>query len=162
MRQAKVGFSEQYNKSKYGEQKMKTLGIVAAALLGLFILLGVVGSLAPSNSTATAPSNSTATAPTTAAGFTADLLIARCGHPSLDDSTAYDTPRPPIVSRIIEYKAKKLRFLFIQQGAVGDPPPYQWKLMGVVDMTARDKSKARVVSAEEAAARMPCWVGRSQ
>jgi hypothetical protein len=153
-RQAKVGFSEQYNKSKYGKQKMKTLCIVAAALLGLSILLGVVGSLAPSNSTATAP--------TTAAGFAADLLIARCGHPSLDDSTAYDNPRPPIVSRIIEYKAKKLRFLFIQQGAVGDPPPYQWKLMGVVDMTARDKSKARVVSAEEAAARMPCWVGRSQ
>src|SRR5271156_3725674 len=33
----------------------------------------------------------------------ADLLVARCGRPTSDDSTANDDPRPPIPSRIVEY-----------------------------------------------------------
>ena len=92
----------------------------------------------------------------------AELLIARCGQPTSDDSTANDNPRPPIPTRIIEYKKQKLRFMFIPGGGatVGDAPPYKWKLMGVTDMKAADPSQARVVSVSEAARRMPCWAGK--
>jgi len=92
----------------------------------------------------------------------AELLIARCGHPSSDDSTAYDDPRPPIPSRIVEYRKHRLRFMFIPGGNahLGDPPPYQWKLLGVTDMTAADPSQARVVTPSEAVRRMPCWSGK--
>jgi hypothetical protein len=92
----------------------------------------------------------------------ADLLVARCGRPTSDDSTANDDPRPPIPSRTIEYRGKKLRFMFIPGGniALGDPPPYQWKFVGVTDMTAADPSQARVLSPAEAVRRMPCWAGK--
>jgi hypothetical protein len=92
----------------------------------------------------------------------AELLIARCGTPTSDDSTDYDNPRPPIPSRTIEYKKQKLRFMFIPGGGalVGDPPPYKWQFLGVTDMKAADPSKARVVSPAEAGRRMPCWTGK--
>jgi hypothetical protein len=87
----------------------------------------------------------------------AALLISRCGQPANDDSTAYDSPRPPIPARIIEYRSQKLRFAFIPAGKLGDPPPYRWRFLGITDMTASDPSKARVVMPEEAVRRMPCW-----
>jgi hypothetical protein len=88
----------------------------------------------------------------------AELLLSRCGPPSLDDSTAYDSPRPPIPSRTIEYKSAKLRIMFIPaDSSVGDPPPYKWKLIGITDMSARNPANARVVSPEEAVRRLPCW-----
>jgi hypothetical protein len=63
----------------------------------------------------------------------AELLIARCGQPSKDDSTANDSPRPPIPTRMIEYRKRKLRFMFIPGGDAGisDDPPYKWKLLGI-------------------------------
>jgi hypothetical protein len=89
----------------------------------------------------------------------ADRLIARCGRPSLDDSTADDKPRPPIPSRWIEYDQQKLRFMFIPgAGAkLGDLPPYHWGLTGITDITARDPSQARAIMPHEALERMPCW-----
>jgi hypothetical protein len=100
-------------------------------------------------------------APGVGATNDAEILISRCGQPSKDDSTDYDNPRPPIPTRIVEYKNQRLRFMFIPGGGaqLGDPPPYHWKLVGVTDMTAKDPSKARVVSASEAVRRMPCWSG---
>jgi len=51
--------------------------------------------------------------------------------------------------------------MFIPGGGanVGDPPPYNWKLIGITDMTATDPAKARVVISSEAVKRMPCWQG---
>jgi hypothetical protein len=49
----------------------------------------------------------------------ASLLLSRCGHPSSDDSTAYDRPRPLIVSRFIEYAKKGLRFAFVPSNGQG-------------------------------------------
>jgi hypothetical protein len=91
----------------------------------------------------------------------AELLLARCGTPSLDDSTENDNPRPPIPSRIIEYKKQRLRFMYIPgAGAtMDDPPPYQWKFVGITDMSAPDPANARVVSPTEALKRMPCFGG---
>jgi len=102
------------------------------------------------------PTESTTSTPATASDDAA-LLLSRCGAPSSDDSTAYDDPRPPIPSRIIEFSAKRLRFMFIPSGKLGDPPPYKWKLIGIADMAAIDPSKARVVQPDEAIRRMPCW-----
>jgi hypothetical protein len=67
----------------------------------------------------------------------ADQLVKNCGTPFKDDSTAYDNPRPPIVTRFIEYKVKgvHLRFIYVPgNGHVGDPPPYDWKLQGIMDV----------------------------
>jgi hypothetical protein len=89
----------------------------------------------------------------------ADLLIARCGTPSGDGSSEYDNPRPPIPSPVIEYDSHKLRFAFLPGGHIklGDPPPYQWKLIGITDMTVADPSQATAVPVSEAVERMPCW-----
>jgi hypothetical protein len=140
-----------------------------AWFFGISIGLGVLGAIigGMGESPATSASSSTVTdskGRPVPAGVTndAELLIARCGQPTSDDSTAYDNPRPPIPSRTIEYKNQKLRFMFIPGGgaSIGDAPPYKWKLVGATDMKAADPSKARVVSPSEAVRRMPCWAGK--
>ena len=137
--------------------RMGAFGSVLVVVFFLGVVVVVIGVFSQvSEDTARRPSATAQTAPTMDA---ADSLIAKCGKPSLDDSTANDNPRPPIPTRMIENRAKKLRFMFIPgDGAtIGSPPPYHWQLAGITDMTARDPSKARVVSHDEAAARMPCW-----
>ena len=122
---------------------MKFLIIVVVLFLGLIVRGEILG---PSNASSSLASND------------AELLIDRCGTPSGDGSSEYDNPRPPIPSRVIEYDSHKLRFMFLPGGNIklGDPPPYQWKLIGITDMTAADPSEATVVSGSEAAERMPC------
>jgi hypothetical protein len=97
--------------------------------------------------------------PAVSATNAAELLVANCGQPSSDDSREYDSPRPPIPTRIIEYRRFGLRFIFIpgKPTTLGDPPPYRWDLIGIADMKASDPSKARVVHIPEADRRMPCW-----
>jgi hypothetical protein len=51
-------------------------------------------------------------------------LKAKYGQPDEDDSTAYDNPRPPLVTRWLIYNKQRLRFMFLADGKVGDPPPY--------------------------------------
>jgi len=143
--------------------------VIAGVLVALVLIASQLGNK-QSNTTRPEATASTATSVTDSLGRPvapdvtddASLLLSRCGRPSKDDSTAYDNPRPPIPSRIIEYARQKLRFAFVPgSGAkLGDPPPYQWKFIGVMDMTARDPSKARVVPVDEAVARMPCWGGK--
>ncbi len=87
----------------------------------------------------------------------AELILSRCGTPTRDASTAYEQPRPPVPSRVIEYADQKLRFLLAPAEGVNldDPPPYSWQLIGVTDMESPDE-KGRVVEPPEAKARMPC------
>jgi len=135
-------------------------------LLAFMVMVILIIIFAPDSSqnSAVSPAITDSTGRPVPAGVTndAELLIARCGQPSSDDSTAYDNPRPPIPSRTIEYKKEKLRFMFIPGGGatVEDAPPYKWKLVGITDMKAADPSQARVVSVSEAARRMPCWAGK--
>jgi hypothetical protein len=116
------------------------VGAVIAGNVGPFF-----GSKAATPAAANAPSDD------------AELLLSRCGPPSLDDSTASDSPRPPIVSRTIEYSSVGLRIMFIPDGNIGAPPPYRWKLVGVTDIAAPGPSQARIVQMDEVARRLPCW-----
>ena len=70
--------------------------------------------------------------------FTA--MVALLGRPNKEDSTQYDSPRPPIVSRFIEYQPENIRIGFFPTGRMGDPPPYKaWKLLGYVDIATNAK-----------------------
>lgn len=83
----------------------------------------------------------------------AAALIQACGTPSRDISTAYNNPRPPIPFRVLDYNGSHLQFAFVPGGGakIGDPPPYQWRLSGVLDSTTNQR-----VSLQEAANRMSC------
>jgi hypothetical protein len=87
----------------------------------------------------------------------AELILSRCGKPSRDESTAYEQPRPPVPSRVIEYADQKLRFLLVPAEGVNldGPPPYPWQLIGVTDVKGPDE-KGRAVELPEAKERMPC------
>jgi hypothetical protein len=79
-----------------------------------------------------------------------DEVIAEYGRPDKIDSTEYDKPRPPIVTKMLEYKPQHVRFTFFPDVPMGSPPPYRrWKLLGMQD--PRDNS---VISAAEAKRRM--------
>jgi hypothetical protein len=132
---------------------------------GLPFLLVIIGQSAQTPTTASAnPAVTDSIGRAVPAGVSndADLLVARCGRPTSDESSANDDPRPPIPSRVVEYQREKLRFLFVPGNgtSLGDPPPYKWKLVGMTDMTAADPSEARVVPPAEAVGRMPCWAGK--
>ncbi len=91
----------------------------------------------------------------------AELLLYRCGKPDKDDSTENDNPRPPIPSRIIEYRKPKLRFAYAPgvDTRLGDPPPYKWKMLGIVDLrTNKAVSAAQLESV--LSKRLPCSIGR--
>jgi hypothetical protein len=78
------------------------------------------------------------------------LIIATYGKPDKIKSTEYDKPRPPFVTRMLEYKNQNVRFSLLANAPMGSPPPYSsWKLLGYQDL--RDNS---VISAEEMANRM--------
>jgi len=79
-----------------------------------------------------------------------DTVIAKYGKPDHVDSTEYDRPRPPIVTRMLEYRKERVRFVFFPDAPMGSPPPYRsWKLIGMQD--TRDNS---VLSANEVTRRM--------
>jgi hypothetical protein len=120
----------------------RKLGIATVIALGFLALLAIIGS-------ETKPSGSSSTI-----ANDADLIISRCGKPDVDDSSAYDNPRPPIPIRFVEYKAQRVRFSFLPGGGTrpSDPPPYHWKLLGLQD-TVTDQP----LDASLATRRMPCW-----
>jgi hypothetical protein len=62
-----------------------------------------------------------------------DGFIQAHGRPDVDDTTALDNPRPPIVTRWLIYKRQRVRVTYIQLGHVGDPPPYEWKFLAFQD-----------------------------
>lgn len=71
----------------------------------------------------------------------AKALIQRCGPPDKDMSTANNDPRPPIPFRVLDYTNEHLRFAFVPGGGaqIGDPPPYIWKLSGVLDTSTNQR-----------------------
>lgn len=79
-----------------------------------------------------------------------DAVIAKYGKPDAVESTEYDDPRPPFVTRMLTYRKERVRCVFLPDEPVGSPPPYKkWLFLGAQD--ARDNS---VLKAEEVTARM--------
>ena len=58
------------------------------------------------------------------------LFLSQYAPPDSDDTTAYDTPRPPLVTRWLVYSREGVRVIYIANGKVGAPPPYTWRLLG--------------------------------
>lgn len=79
------------------------------------------------------------------------LFVSKYGDPDVDDSTQYDKPRPPIVTRWLIYKKEHVEALYVPSGvSIDDPPPYRkWKFIGFVD----DKTK-QPISPDEAVNRL--------
>lgn len=73
------------------------------------------------------------------------LLISKYGKPDVDDSTQYDKPRPPIVTRWLIYKKEKVRVWYVPAASMDNPPPYRkWKFLGFAD----EKTKKPISAAE--------------
>jgi hypothetical protein len=66
----------------------------------------------------------------------APIVLARYGTPDVDDSTAYDNPRPPIVIRSMDYRKAGVRVLLAARESLRKPPPYTWALIGFVDIAS--------------------------
>lgn len=79
-----------------------------------------------------------------------EAAIAKYGKADVVDSTEYDKPRPPLVTKFLTYKKENVRFVFLADAPVGSPPPYKkWKLLG-----AQDPTNNSVLKAEEVERRM--------
>jgi hypothetical protein len=61
------------------------------------------------------------------------VVLTRYGRPDLDDTTAYDQPRPPVVLRWFDYRKAGVRVHFAAKGSMDGPPPYTWILLGFMD-----------------------------
>lgn len=79
-----------------------------------------------------------------------DSVVAKYGKPDRVKSTEADRPRPPIVTRMLEYHKERVRFTFVPDGPFGSPPPYkEWRLMGF-----QDPATNAVIKADEVERRM--------
>ena len=77
-------------------------------------------------------------------------LIAKYGKPDRVKSTEYDKPRPPFVTRMLEYKKEGVRIALLANAPMSSPPPYtSWKLLGFQDISSNN-----VISQEEAERRL--------
>lgn len=67
-------------------------------------------------------------------------IIAKYGKPDRAQSTEDDKPRPPIVTRFLDYTKEKVRFVLVADVAIGQPPPYKhWLLFAVTDPTTNKR-----------------------
>ena len=133
-----------------------------ACVLGIGLVIGFLNGLSAPHANPAVVGNTNDRAPPPGVTNDAELLLARCGRPTKDESTENNTPRPLIPSRVIEYKRQDLRFLFLPDSKLTDAPPYRWKLIGIIDATATNPSEAQVVDPTEAAKRLPCWLGNTR
>lgn len=63
------------------------------------------------------------------------LFLKRFGEPDVDESSAAERPRPPIVTRMLTYRKESVRVIYRADVPFGAPPPYEgkWKLVGFTD-----------------------------
>lgn len=77
-------------------------------------------------------------------------IITKYGKPDRIQSAEFEKPRPPFVTKMLEYKKQNVRYVFLANAQIGSPPPYKsWYLMGTQD--PRDNS---VIASNEADQRM--------
>jgi hypothetical protein len=81
------------------------------------------------------------------------VVLRRYGKPDADDSTAHDDPRPPLVTRWMDYRKAGVRVLLGANESMRGPPPYTWLLIGFVDIASDqaisfEKGDARLKAAK--------------
>jgi len=82
------------------------------------------------------------------AGADAQAWLSRCAPAELDTTTAYDVPRPSIVTRTLSYPSQGVQLILVPRNtAIFAPPPYQaWTLVGFTDPSTNqpmDAAEAR-------------------
>lgn len=83
-------------------------------------------------------------------GIQPDQIISIYGKPDKIKSSEYDDPRPPLVTRMLEYKKEHVRFTFLSSEPIGKIPPHDdWLLIGT-----QDPSNNSVISIDVAKQRM--------
>ncbi len=87
-----------------------------------------------------------------------ELLIYRCGSPDVVLDTSEDDPRPLIPTRTLTYRKAHLKVTFTSNAPMSDPPPYRWKLFGLID-TRTNKAIAASDLQTALQERMPCMIG---
>lgn len=56
------------------------------------------------------------------------------GTPDAVQSTEYDVPRPPFVTKFLDYKKERVRVILLPDAPIGSPPPYRsWIIIGATD-----------------------------
>lgn len=77
-------------------------------------------------------------------------ISSKFGKPDRTVSTEYDKPRPPFVTRMMEYKKENVRIALLANAPLGSPPPYMsWRLMGYQDLKSNE-----VIAQDEADRRL--------
>lgn len=125
---------------KCGAKQVRTSGCAKVALGAIIFLVFVtiVGQCSrddSADSSSSAPPAS-APAPTSAPAPHDDLslFISKFGDPDRIESSENEVPRPPIVTKRLIYAKENVRAVYVVDGNVGAPPPYdKWKLLGFQD-----------------------------
>jgi hypothetical protein len=80
------------------------------------------------------------------------VTLDRYGPPDQDYSAEDETPRPPMVTRLLTYRAERVRLIYMPTDfTFGMPPPYRngWVLVSALDHLA-----SKAISSQEAARRL--------
>jgi hypothetical protein len=74
-------------------------------------------------------------------------MVAKYGRPERDDdSTQYHASRPPIVTRLIEYRVENIRISFAPTGKFDLPPYARWKVISYIDINTNTKLLSAAVA----------------
>lgn len=112
------------------ESSMGCGSIVGIAIVTIIVLSFIFGG----NSSNTSGSGSTSSPTEAGARDDSKNFISIFGEPDRIESTEYDNPRPPIVTKLLIYKKQKVQAAFIADVPPDTPPPYDaWKLLGFQD-----------------------------
>lgn len=92
----------------------------------------------------------TSSVPQVNASLSPEHFYSKYGKPDEDDSTEYDDPRPPVVTRLLSYHKEQLTIWFAPDAKVGAPPPYKgWRLT-----LFQDEVSKKYLSQDEAEKRL--------
>lgn len=150
---------------RWNQMRCSIRGVGIGWTVAVFLLICCVSVLAnsshsPSAAASTAPPRKVAETPVLAGGTAGDqasIVMSRCGKPDEQRSTAYENPRPPIVSGLIGYRKANVVLLFVPDSRtrIGEAPPYHWEYIGATDMAANVHSRHALAKGEPLR-RLPC------
>lgn len=128
------------------QQTASGCGCLLVILAALALGIGMCTNSSPSN-----PNPEQLSSAGLLEGDDVSTLLERCGPPTSDTSSAYENPRPLIVTRMVTWADQNVRAIYVPQDAVaGQAPSYAgWKLIGLTDPAREVK-----LTAAEAAYRL--------